>query len=111
MGDDQFTMTIAVPPIQFYDVFKPEVGNQIANMMRHQNGWRHSAAPFGLLNDRTQRGPVQMIKVGMGHEHEVNRRQIAYLQARLPQALQDEKPLRKIGIDDHILTSHLNEKT
>jgi hypothetical protein len=48
--------------------------------------------------------------VGMGDQNQINRRQIAYLQPRLPQALQDEKPARKIGIDENILLADLEKK-
>ena len=49
--------------------------------------------------------------MGMGHQHQVNGRQIADFEARLPQTLEDEEPARKVGIDDNILAAHLEKKT
>ena len=111
MGDGEFTMTVAVPPVQFNHVVKAKVGNQVENMMRHQNGRRHSAPPFGLPHDGPQRWPVQVVEVGMSHQHQVNGRQIADFQARLPQTLEDEEPACKVGVDDNILAAHLEKKT
>ena len=79
-------------------------------MMRHYNRWRYPAPPPGLPHNRAQRWPVQMVEVGMGDQNQINRWQIAYLQPRLPQALEDEKPARKIGIDQNILLADLTPR-
>jgi hypothetical protein len=49
--------------------------------------------------------------VGMGNQNQINWRQVAHLQAWPPQALQDEQPARKVGIDENILPADLEEKT
>ena len=82
VSDGQVAMTIAVPPVQFHHVVKAQVGDQIENMMRNHDRGRHSVTAFGLLHDGAQRRPVQVIEVGVGDQHQVNRRQVAHLQTR-----------------------------
>ena len=79
--------------------------------MRHQDRRRHPAPPFGLLHDGPQRWPVQVVEVGVGHQHQVNGGQVAHSQTGLPQPLEDEEPAREIGVDDNILAAHLEKKT
>ena len=79
--------------------------------MRHHNRGCHSVTAFGLLHDGAQRRSVQVVEVGMCNQHQVNGRQIAHPQARLPQTLEDEEPARKVGIDDNILAANLEEET
>ena len=64
----------------------------------------------GVLHDGAQRWPVQVIEVRVGDQHQIDRRQIAQLHARLAQPLQHEQPAREVGIDQHILPAHLHEK-
>ena len=54
---------------------------------------------------------MQVIEVGMSHQNQVNRRQIPQLHSGLAQALEDEQPARKVGVDKNILPANLKEET
>lgn len=105
----QRVMPIAVPPIQLDDVAESQVRDQIEHVIRNHCDGR-LASSVGLLGDGTQRRTVQVVKVGVGHQHNVNGRQIAKLHTRLPQSLQNEEPARKIWIDNHVLPTDLDKK-
>ena len=79
--------------------------------MRNHDGGRHSVQAFGLLHDGTQGWPVQMVEVGVGDQHQVDRRQVTHLQAWSSNAFQDEEPARKVGIDDNVLAADLEKET
>ena len=52
-----------------------------------------------------------MVEVRVSHENEIDWRQVADTHPRFAQALEHKKPARKIGVDHHILTAHLNKET
>jgi hypothetical protein len=51
-----------------------------------------------------------MIEVGVRNQDKVNRWEIHNAQTGPPQPLQDKKPTRKIGIDDHAMPADLHEE-
>ena len=53
---------------------------------------------------------MQVIEVSVGDQNQINRRQIPQLHSRLAQALQDEQPARKVGIDEDILAADLQKE-
>src|SRR5579862_1560246 len=53
---------------------------------------------------------MQMIKVSMCDQDEVESGKIPELHARFPNPLQDKEPARKIGIDDDVLATDLDKK-
>jgi hypothetical protein len=67
-------------------------------------------ADSGLLNQGAQRGPVQMVEVGMRNQHQVDGRKVAQLYSGLSQTLQHKQPAGKIGIDDDVLSTDLDEE-
>ena len=111
MRDGHVAMAIAVPPVQLDHIAKTEIRDQIKNVLRHNDGRRRAPKLPGVLDQRSQRWPVQVIEVRMGDEHQINRRQIADPHSRLAQSFQDKKPAREVGIDDDVLAAHLQEKT
>ena len=79
-------------------------------MMRHHNGrWIGATVPR-LLHNGAQRWPVQMVKVRMSNQHQVDGRKIAQPHSRLPQPLQHKQPASEIRIDDDVLAADLHEK-
>src|SRR5579872_2125934 len=104
-------MPVTVPPVQLDDVAKAKVSDQIKYMLGHDDGGRGAPKLLGVLDQRSQRGPMQVVEVGMGNEHEIDWRQIADPHSGLAQSFQDKKPARKIRIDDDVLAAHLKEKT
>jgi hypothetical protein len=63
-----------------------------------------------VLSEGTQRGPVQVVKVSVRDQNQVNGREISKLDSRLAQPLQDKQPAGKIGVDHDILPANLEEK-
>ena len=53
---------------------------------------------------------MQVIEVSMCHQHRINRGQVHDTQAGVAQALQDEKPSRKVRIDNDVLATDLYEE-
>src|ERR1700680_1510629 len=110
VGDGEFARAVAIPPVQFHHIAEAQVGDQIYNVMRHYDDRRRGTPAPRLLNDGAQRWPMQMVKVGMRNQHQVNGRKVAKLISRLEQALWQKQPARKMGIDSDILAADLSEK-
>src|SRR4029450_10184509 len=64
-----------LPVFEFVHDVKPEILNQVAHARRHHDRLVRSYAP--------QRAPVEMIKMRMRHEYEINRRQMMDFETRL----------------------------
>src|ERR1700736_2826372 len=79
-------------------------------MMRDDEGGRGSCLAAGLPRDGAQRLAMQVIKVRVRHQNKVHRRQVAQVQSRLTQALEDEQPAREVGIDDDVLSANLQKE-
>ena len=54
---------------------------------------------------------MQVIEVCVRHQDEIHGRQVAQIQSRLTQALENEQPAREVGIDDNILSADLQKET
>jgi hypothetical protein len=111
VGDSEPAMAIAVPPVQFDHIVKTKIGNQVENMMRNHDGGRHTLKTSGLLHNRAEGWPVQVVEVGVGNQHQVDRGQVTHLQTWPSNPFQDEEPARKVGIDDDILAADLEKET
>src|SRR5262249_61262718 len=96
MGDGEATMLVVAPPVKFHDLFEPEVGDQVENMMGNNDGGRFAGQPASFLSNRAQRAAMQVVEVSMGYENEVDRRQIAHPDARFAQPFQDEQPAGEV---------------
>src|SRR5437016_5634470 len=79
-------------------------------MAGNDDGGRGSAGAQIILYDGPQRRPVQVVKVGMGYEHNIDGRQIAHVQAGTAQALEYEKPAREVGIDHNAAPANLHQE-
>ncbi len=110
MRDGDIAVAIASPPVEFHDVAKTEIRDQIKDMFGHDCGGPGPAALLCMLHDRPQRGAMEVIEMRMGDEHQINGRKISDAQARLSQALKDEEPAREIGVDHGIFPADLQEK-
>ena|SRR5580692_6313909 len=80
-------------------------------MVRDDQRWRGSALAAGLARDGAQRLPMQMIEVRVRYQDDVHRRQIAQVQSRSTQPLENEKPAREVGIDNDVLSANLQKET
>ena len=90
--------------------FEAEIGNQIEKMMRDDQRGRGSGLAARLPRDGAQRLPMQVIEVRVRHQHDIHRRQVAQIQSRLTQALENEEPAREVGIDDDVLSANLQKE-
>ena len=81
---------------------KPEIVDQISHARWNYDRLVRSYAP--------QRAPVQVIEMGMGHEHEVNGRQMMDFEARPFQSFDDLEPFRPNRIDQDVYLARLDEK-
>lgn len=109
MGDCQIVMTIAVPPIEFDDIAEAEVRDEIEHVVRDHGDGRFSS-PLRLLSDGAQGWAMQVVKMRVSDEDNVDRREIAQLNSGLAQPLENKKPARKIGIDDNIFAADLEKE-
>lgn len=82
MRDRKIAMAIAVPPVQLDNVAEAEIRNQIQDMSRN-NDHRRFAASAAVLGDGAQRGAVQMVKVRMRHENNIDSGKVANLNSGL----------------------------
>src|ERR1017187_2172160 len=79
-------------------------------MMGDAERGRGSGLAPGLPRDGAQRLAMQVIEVRVRYEYDVHRRQVAQVQSRLTQALENEQPAREVGIDDDVLSANLQKK-
>ena len=107
MRDGHIAMAITVPPVQLNHVAEAEIRDQIEYMLRHNDCGRRTSPLFGVLDQRSQRRPVQVIEVRVRDEYQIDGRQITNLYARLAQSFQHKKPAREVGIDNYVLSAHL----
>ena len=93
---------VALPVMQLMHAAKAEVMHQISHLERHHDRLirRHPA----------QRLAVEVVKVRVRHEHEVDRRQVVEPQPRMLHPLENLQPLRPVRIDEQILLARLDEK-
>jgi len=93
---------ILLPIVQFMDAAKTEVMHQIADLEGDDDRLirRHPA----------QRFSVEVIEMGVGHQHQVDGRHIMQTQTRLFHALKDLQPLCPVWIDQQIEFAGLDEK-
>jgi hypothetical protein len=92
----------ALPPIQFHHAAKAEVVGQVADTPGHD-------ADLGMRQP-AKRGFVKMVKMGVRQQHHINRREVFDLQTRPLDSFQQEKPVRKVGIDQDVKVGELEEK-
>src|SRR5258706_6127581 len=111
MRHRQAAMRRTVPPVELYNLGEAQIGDQVRYMAWDDDSRGSSADAQIVLHDRPQRGPMQVIEVGVRHQHQIDSRQIPYSQPRTPQPLQHEKPASEVGIDHHALPGHLHEET
>jgi len=79
-------------------------------MMGDDERGRGSGLASGLPRDGAQRLAVQVIEVSVRYQDNIHRREVAQIQSRLSQALEDEQPARKVRIDDDVLSADLQEE-
>lgn len=79
-------------------------------MLRDYNNRGLSASVKRVLNNGAKGWPMQVIKVSVGHQHQIDGWQVMHLHAGPAQPFQHEQPAGKVGIDDDALSAHLDKK-
>ena len=91
-----------LPVVKFVHDVKPETVDQVSHAR-----WNHDRL---VRSYAAQRTPVEVIKMRMRHEYEVNGRQMMDFEARLFQPLDDLEPFRPNRIDQDVYLVRLDEK-
>src|SRR5205823_13162463 len=91
-----------LPVVELVHDVKPEIVDQVSHACWNHDRLVRSYAP--------QRAPVEMIKMRMRHQYEVNRRQMMNFEARLFQSFDDLEPFRPNRIDQDVHLVRLDEK-
>ena len=91
-----------LPVFQFLHMVEAKAMNEATDIFRHKDGLvtRHGA----------QRLTVQMVEMGMRHQHKINVRQVVDFHAGLLDALDDFQPLCPVGINEHAVLGRLDEE-
>src|SRR5260221_3436733 len=87
VGDVECAVAIGVPSFEFDYLLESEIGNQVKQVMRHDERGRGSGLAAGLPRDGAQRLAMEVIEVSVRDQDNVHWRQVAQIQSRLPQAL------------------------
>src|SRR4051812_9219968 len=91
-----------LPVIELMDNVEPKIMHQISD-----TDW-HNDRLIGC--DLAQGSPVEMVEMRMGHENEIDLRQMMNLESRLFQSLDDLEPFRPVRVDQDIDLGGLNQK-
>src|SRR5262249_16289359 len=91
-----------LPIVEFVHDVKSEIVHQISHARWNHDRLVRSYAP--------QRAPVEMIKMRMRHQHEVNRREMMDLEAGLFQSFNDLEPFGPDRLDHNVDFMSLDEK-
>jgi len=91
-----------LPVVEFVHDVKSEIVDQVSHARWNDNRLVRGYAP--------QRAPVEVIKMRMRHEYEVNRRQMMNFEARLFQSFDDLEPFRPNRIDQDVYLVRLDKK-
>src|ERR1700731_4529650 len=89
-----------LPSIQFVDPIESKVLHQVPHTVRDDDGLK--------CRDPSESSPVQMVKMGVSDEHEVNRRQMMQWYSGAPNTLNDFEPERPAGIYQNIQSAPPN---
>ena len=95
-------MRKTVPPFQLDHSPKTQVVRQITHPPRHHPNFR--------MGQTAQRWLVKMVEMRVRQQHQIDPRQMLDSQAGAFDPLQQEKPVGKIGIDQNIQVSELDQK-
>ncbi len=83
---DRLPTTRSLPPVEFDDLGEAEIGDQIGHMRRNDDRRRNAPRAQIVLHQRAQRRAMQVIEVGVRHQHQIDGRQIGDAQAGTTQA-------------------------
>jgi hypothetical protein len=76
--------------------------DEVTHAVRHHDGL--------IGGDLSKTSAIQVVKMGMGDEDEVDVGQMVMRQAGVPQATDDEEPVGPVGIDENVSMGPLNQE-
>ncbi len=79
-------------------------------MRRDDDGGRDATLVEAVEHDGAQGWPMQMVKMRVRHENQVNRRQVRDSKSGSAQPLENKQPPRKVWVDNDTLTADLHEE-
>src|SRR5258707_12319298 len=91
-----------LPVIELVHDIKAEIVNEAANTHRHDDWF--------IGSDSSQRSPVEVIKMRVCYQHQIDIRQMMQFDSRLLQPLDHLQPFRPVRIDQDTAIVRLNEK-
>ena len=101
-SDFQIAHLEALPLAKLLDTVETKAVNKSADMFGDDNGLVAGNSAEGFA--------IQVVEMGMGYQHEVDRRQIMNFDSRLADAFDDFEPLRPVWVDEDAVLGGLNEK-
>ena len=92
----------ALPSAEFVNAVESKALHKITDMLRDHDRL--------IRGDRAQRPLVEVVEMGMAHQHEVDRRKFVNLKPRLLQSLDHLEPFGPVGIDQHRMLRRLDQE-
>ena len=110
VGDFDISELETLPPFEFDYARKSQITHQVAQMPGHDDQRPLAGLSLGQPGDGSQRRPVQVIEVGVRHQHRIDRRQVAHSHSRTTQPLQHEDPAGEVRVDQDVLAADLQKE-
>ena len=95
-------MGVLFPVMQLVHTVKSEIVNEVAHFEGDDDGLIGCDASKGLA--------IEVIKMRVGDEHQVDRRQFVQVETRLTDALDHLQPLGPVGIDEEAVSVNLDQE-
>ena len=89
---------------------KTQVAHKVVQVSRYHNNGALARLAAGQMGDHSQRWTVQVIEVGMGHQHGIDGRQIAETQPWTTEPFQHKDPAGKVRVNQNVLAADLQEE-
>ena len=102
-GDVEIAELCALPGLQLDDLAEPAAFHHAADTFWHNDGL--------TPGDAAQAGQMEVIKVGVRDEHEIDGWKVAGPEAGVAEARHGAVPERPVRVDDHIHAADLGEET
>src|SRR4051794_10461499 len=88
VSDGQIVVARILPPVEFYDLGKSQVRNQIGNVRWNDDRRSDTARAQIVLHDRAKRRTMQVVKMRVRYQDEVDGRKICNPHPRAAKPLQ-----------------------
>jgi hypothetical protein len=110
VGDGKIAVAGGFPPVELDDLGEAQIRHQVGDVSGNDDGGSNSPCAQIIVNDRAQRGAMQVIKVSVRDKYQIDRGKISNAQTGPTQALQDKQPPGEVGIDDNVSAPYLDKE-